>query len=106
MPNYPTISYRRRPTPPADLDGELALAEERRSVRHFSDRPVPQELIATALSIACTAPSGANRQPWRFVVIGDPEQKARLRAAAEAEEREFYSHRATPEWLDDLAHLL
>ena len=83
----------------------MLLARERRSIREFSDQPVPRELIAAALSIACTAPSGANRQPWRFVVIGDPALKARLRDAAEAEEREFYEHRATPEWLADLAPL-
>ncbi|WP_369016115.1 nitroreductase family protein [Armatimonas sp.] len=87
------------------MDAELLLARERRSIREFSERPVPRELIAAALSIACTAPSGANRQPWRFVVIGDPTLKARLREAAEAEEREFYAHRATPEWLADLAPL-
>ena len=104
MPEYPRIPYARRPVTP-DTDAELLLARERRSIREFSERPVPRELIAAALSIACTAPSGANRQPWRFVVIGDPALKTRLREAAEAEEREFYAHRATPEWLADLAPL-
>ncbi len=104
MPEYPSIPYTRRPVTP-EPDAELALARERRSIREFSDQPVPRALIEAALSIACTAPSGANRQPWRFVVLTDPGTKARLREAAEAEEREFYTHRATPEWLADLAPL-
>ena len=101
---YPQIPYQRDPVTP-DPEAEVALARERRSVRFFSDQPVPRELIEAALSIACTAPSGANRQPWRFVVLSDPDTKARLREAAEAEEQEFYEHRATPEWLADLAPL-
>ena len=96
MPEYPSIPYTRRPVTP-EPDAELALARERRSIRQFSDRPVPRALIEAALSVACTAPSGANRQPWRFVVLTDPDTKARLREAAEAEEQEFYTHRATPE---------
>lgn len=101
---YPQIPYQRRSVTP-ELEAELALARERRSLRFFSDRPVDRVLIEAALSIACTAPSGANRQPWRFVVLSDPAAKAKLREAAEAEEREFYAHRATPEWLADLAPL-
>jgi len=82
---------------------ELYTARSRRSIREFAATPVPCGLIEAALRIACTAPSGANRQPWRFVVITDPETKHRLRLAAEEEEREFYEHRATPEWLEALA---
>ena len=87
------------------LDEELALARERRSIREFSDRPVPRELLEAALRIACTAPSGANQQPYRFVVVSDPELKRQIRDGAEAEEREFYSRRAPQEWLDALAPL-
>ena len=71
----------------------------RRSVRHFSDEPVEWELIENALRTAGTAPSGANQQPWTFVVIGDPELKARIRDAAEREERLLYEERASREYL-------
>ena len=84
------------------LRGRLAT---RRSVRDFSAEPVPLDIIDTAIGAAATAPSGANRQPWRFVVVGDPAVKRRIREAAEAEEREFYERRATAEWLADLAPL-
>ncbi len=77
----------------------------RRTVRDFDSRPIPDEVIAAALRVAASAPSGANRQPWRFVVVRDPEIKARIRIAAEAEERAFYRRRATREWLDALAPL-
>lgn len=72
----------------------------RRSVRHFSPEPVPMDVVEQAVRAAATAPSGANLQPWRFVVITDPERKRALRRAAEAEEREFYARRASKEWLD------
>jgi len=77
----------------------------RRSVRDFSAEPVPRELIETAIRTASTAPSGAHRQPWRFVVIGDPELKHRIRVAAEAEERKSYEQRMPEEWLRALAPL-
>lgn len=77
----------------------------RRTVRDFSDRPVPRELIETCLRAAGSAPSGANQQPWHFVAVSDPAVKRRIREAAEAEEREFYAHRAPPEWLEVLAPL-
>jgi nitroreductase len=76
----------------------LASLDARRSVRRFSSHPVPWELVENAISAAGTAPSGAHQQPWTFVVVSDPETKQRLREGAEAEEREFYEHRATPEW--------
>lgn len=76
------------------------LARTRRSVRAFSPEPVPIELIETAVSAAATAPSGANQQPWRFVVVGDPELKRQIREAAEAEERKNYDHRFPEEWLE------
>ena len=80
----------------------------RRTVREFSSRPVPREVIEHCLGAAGaagTAPSGANLQPWHFVVVGDPEVKRRIRAGAETEEHEFYHHKAPPEWLDALAPL-
>ena len=77
----------------------------RRSVREFDSRPIPREVIEQCLLAAGTAPSGANQQPWHFAVITEPEKKKRIREAAEAEEREFYAHRAPQEWLDALAPL-
>jgi iodotyrosine deiodinase len=77
----------------------------RRTVRQFSAEPVPFEIIETAIRAAATAPSGANQQPWRFVVVSNPETKRKIRAAAEAEEKEFYEHRATKEWLAAIAPL-
>lgn len=83
-----------------------ALYEEmdrRRTVRDFSTRAVPREVIEDCLRVANTAPSGANMQPWHFCVISAPDMKRRIREAAEAEEREFYDHRASDEWLSALA---
>ena len=79
--------------------------DRRRTVREFSDRPVPLDVIETALKAANTAPSGANLQPWHFVVISDPEVRSKIREAAEVEEREFYEHRASEEWLAALEPL-
>ncbi len=77
----------------------------RRTVRDFSTRAVPYELIENALKVAGSAPSGANQQPWRFVVVSDPKIKREIRSAAEAEEKESYQRRMSQEWLDALAHL-
>ncbi len=77
----------------------------RRTVREFSDRPVPRDVITDCLRAAGTAPSGANMQPWHFVVITDPAVKRRIRTEAEREERAFYEHKAPREWLDALAPL-
>jgi iodotyrosine deiodinase len=77
----------------------------RRSVRRFSREPVPFELIENAVAAAGTAPSGAHLQPWTFVVVSEPDVKARIREAAEAEERDFYERRAPAEWLEALAML-
>lgn len=77
----------------------------RRSVRDFSDKPIPQEVLLNAIKAAGTAPSGANMQPWHFVVVQSPEYKKRIREAAEAEEKELYEHRASEEWLQALAPL-
>jgi nitroreductase len=78
----------------------LARVSERRSVRQFSAEPVPQELIENALRAAGSAPSGANQQPWTFVVVTDPELKARIREAAEREEELLYTKRASEEYLE------
>ncbi len=85
--------------------GFYAEVKRRRTVREFSDRPVPLEVIENCLRAAGTAPSGANLQPWHFVVVTDPEVKRRIREAAEEEERQFYAERAPQEWLDALAPL-
>lgn len=78
---------------------------KRRTIRDFSERAVPRELIEAAVEAAASAPSGANLQPWRFVVVTDPEAKRRIRVGAEEEERDFYQRRAPEEWLDALAPL-
>jgi iodotyrosine deiodinase len=84
----------------------LALMQRRRSVRHFSAEPVPRRLIEIAIETASTAPSGAHRQPWRFVAISDSDVKRHIRVAAEAEERENYEGgRMPPEWQAALAPL-
>jgi len=83
----------------------LDFMRTRRTVREFSDEPVPFELIEAAIKTASTAPSGANRQPWRFVVVSNPEVKRQIREAAENEERAFYEHRAPDEWLQALEAL-
>lgn len=105
----PTVPYGPRRVPAEvsieSLREAYGVANQRRSIRHFSQDPVPMEVIELAIAIAGTAPSGAHRQPWHFVAISDPNMKARLREAAEAEEREFYSKKATPEWLAALEPL-
>ena len=79
--------------------------QQRRTTRHFAPDPVPRELIELAIRTAGTAPSGAHQQPWTFVAVEDATRKRRMREAAEAEEREFYGGRASPEWLEALAPL-
>jgi iodotyrosine deiodinase len=82
-----------------------ARMQQRRTVRQFSAQAVPRELIEVALRVAAYAPSGANQQPWRFVAVSNPEIKRKIRAAAEAEEKENYEGRFPQEWLDALAPL-
>ncbi len=82
-----------------------AQMQRRRTVRHFSDRPVPREIIEECLLTAGTAPNGANLQPWHFVVVSDPGVRHEIRITAEQEEAEFYHRRAPQEWLDALAAL-
>ncbi len=96
---YPLEDMRRRA---AEFYADM---RRRRTVRSFSDRAVPRDIIEDCLRAAGTAPSGANLQPWHFVVVADPRVKRRIREAAEAEEREFYGRRAPKEWLEVLEPL-
>ena len=86
----------------ADFYAEMS---SRRTVRQFSERPVPRAVIEDCLRAASSAPSGANMQPWKFVVVSDPDLKVQIRKKAEEEEHEFYTRRATPEWLAALEPL-
>jgi iodotyrosine deiodinase len=107
--DFPFIPY----TPPHFPETEMqaraaqfhAYMDTRRSVREFSDRPVPRSLMETLILTASTAPSGAHKQPWTFCLVGDPSIKHQIRMAAEAEEKTSYGGRMTQEWLDDLAPL-
>ncbi len=106
-PTIPLDRYREYPIDEmrARLKEFYEDIDRRRTVREFSDRPVPRDIIETALKAANTAPSGANLQPWHFAVVSGPEAKKKIREAAEVEEREFYEHRASDEWLAALAPL-
>ena len=83
----------------------LELCNRRRTVREFSDKPVSREILERILKTAGTAPSGANKQPWQFVVVTNPDLKHQIRISAEAEEKQSYENRMPQEWLDDLASL-
>ena len=83
----------------------LTNISSRRSVRDFSDKAIPIELITNAVKAAASAPSGANKQPWHFVVVNDPRIKKEIRMAAEKEEKAFYGYRASVKWLKDLEPL-
>lgn len=95
-PNYPEVEMLER------ARDFLKLMQTRRSVREFSEKSVKPEIIENAVRVAVSAPSGANKQPWKFIVVRDRPMKRKIRLAAEAEEQEFYSHRATKEWLEAL----
>ncbi len=103
------IPHRADRVPPEEMARRatalLEVMRSRRSVRDFSTEPVDAALIRAAVEIAASAPSGAHRQPWTFVVVTDPQVRRRIRALAEEEEQEFYSHRAPEEWLRALAPL-
>jgi len=101
------LPERHRPgKPPEEAARDFyEVMRKRRTVRDFSPEPVSRETIEWCVSAATTAPSGANAQPWRFVCVRDPEVKRKIRLAAEEEEREFYSRRASERWLQDLAPL-
>ncbi len=100
LPPMRPLSDEARIAAARDFADELA---RRRTVREYASTPVPRAVIEHCLRAAGTAPSGANQQPWRFVAVQDAGIKHRIREAAEAEEREFYSHRAPEEWLEALA---
>jgi iodotyrosine deiodinase len=104
-----TVPYTPPRMPPAEMrtraNAFRDLMAGRRTVRRFSTDPVPREIIERCLEVAGTAPSGAHKQPWSFVVVGDPATKKILRDAAEREERRFYEELAPEEWLKDLAPL-
>ncbi len=107
-PNFTPLPPRQSFTDNELIARATAFHEEmarRRTVRDFSDRPVPRAVIEACLRTAGSAPNGANLQPWHFVSICNPALKREIRVAAEAEEREFYEHRAPNEWLDALAAL-
>jgi iodotyrosine deiodinase len=96
---YPVAEMKRRAA------GFYADIRRRRTVRDFSNRHVPREVVEDCLRAAGTAPNGANMQPWHFVVVSDPDIKRRIRVEAEKEEYDFYHHKAPQEWLDALAPL-
>ncbi len=103
----PLSTYEELPPDKMRREAEAFLAKmrRRRTVREFSDRPVPKDVIENCILAAGTAPNGANRQPWSFVMVGDPKLKSRIREAAEEEERRFYREKAPKEWLEALEHL-
>ena len=103
----PFSSYKSYPIEEMQRRSEdfLSNIQRRRTIRHFSDKPVPKEIIENCLKAAGTAPSGANRQPWHFSVISNQEIKKQIRHAAEEEEKKFYSGRAPDEWLEALEPL-
>lgn len=101
----PMIPFRpyRPPVPPEEAArGFSEIMHQRRTVRMFSDRPVSRETIETIVRAAGSAPSGANKQPWRFIAVSNAELKSKIRVAAEEEEREFYHRRVSDEWRADL----
>lgn len=107
MQTQPLDQYRRYPADEMQRRAEDFSLElrRRRTVRDFSPEPVPRALLEPCLLAGASAPNGANLQPWHFVCVADAAVKREIRVAAEAEEREFYAERATPEWLEDLAPL-
>ena len=104
-PAFRALDFERLPPEEMIARGRAFLARmwERRSVRDFAPDPVPRACIEVAIRVAMSAPSGAHRQPWRFVVVDDPDLKRRIREAAEQEERENYRHRFPEEWKEALA---
>jgi iodotyrosine deiodinase len=102
LPGYQELSAKEMRRRAREFNRQM---QRRRSVRGFSDRPVEQEVVRDCLRAAGSAPSGANLQPWHFVLVQNPEVKHQIRIAAEAEELDFYTRRAPQEWLEALAPL-
>ena len=106
---YPFVSYTKETFPEAEMLNRsrsfYEWMDKRRTVRDFSDRPVPKEVIENILLTASTAPSGAHKQPWTFCVVCDPDIKKQIRVEAEKEEFESYNGRMPEEWLKDLRPL-
>lgn len=109
MKTYPFITYTKETYPEAEVvqraKDHFEYYNKRRSVREFSDKAIPLEVLENLIRSASTAPSGANKQPWTFCVVTNPELKKQIREAAEKEEHESYNGRMTEEWLEDLAPL-
>ena len=107
--NHPFVSYSKKTFEEEEVKDRStkfhAWLDERRSVRDFSDKPIPKEVIDNILLSASTAPSGAHKQPWTFCVVSNPALKKQIRAAAEEEERVSYSGRMSDVWLKDLEPL-
>ena len=101
------LDFERRPEQQMRQRAEqfYELLATRRSVRSFSDEEIPLDVVRRAIHTAGQAPSGANKQPWTFGLVTDPEVQSEIREQAEQNEREFYERRATEEWLDDLSHI-
>ena len=107
-PKFITLASFKKYTPDEMISRSqefYTFLKRRRTVRDFSEKVVPLEVIENCIHTAGTAPSGANLQPWHFVVVSDPEIKKKSRIAAEEEEKDFYTNRAPKEWLEALAHL-
>lgn len=106
---YPFVEYTRDTYEPEEMlersNSYYHWLNTRRTVRDYSSKPVPKEVIETILKAASTAPSGAHKQPWTFCVVSNLDLKKAIRTAAEEEEKESYSRRMSDEWLEDLEHL-
>jgi len=106
---YPYVSYTKDTYEPAEMIKESHAfhewMENRRTVREFSDRPIPKEVIDNILMTASSAPSGAHKQPWTFCVVSNPDMKKKIRKAAENEEKESYTNRMSDEWIEALRPL-
>ena len=107
--DFPHVPLDFQPLPPEEMaaraEAFYAEMDRRRSTRFFTDQPVPKRLVELAIQTASTAPSGAHRQPWRFVAVSSADVKRQIREAAEAEEKASYEGRMSEEWLDALAPL-
>ena len=101
---YKKINFSKISTDEMNLRSKSLLhqIQQRRSVRDFSSQNVPIEVIKNCIKTAASAPSGANKQPWHFSLVQDKKIKKEIRVAAESEEKQFYEHRASKEWLEDL----